>query len=128
MIVSHVSARPKAVRRRRASGFVLVTLCLLTFGQRKLKWREQANALIERIVGGWSAIRQLEGQRIGVRPFSGLPVTWEQSARCKARLHVLLLGERLVSADLRIPIRRRIGEELTRPAEGAHRFFIDFDA
>ena len=27
---------------------------ILTSGQRKLKWREQANALIERIVGGWS--------------------------------------------------------------------------
>jgi hypothetical protein len=38
----------KAVRR--ASGFVLVTLCLLTSGQRKLKWREQTNALIEGIV------------------------------------------------------------------------------
>jgi len=57
MIVSHVSAQPKAVRR--ASGFVLVTLCLLTSGQRKLKWREQANALIERIVGGWSATRKV---------------------------------------------------------------------
>src|SRR5664280_484331 len=40
----------------------------------------------------------------------------------------LFLRIRLVSADLRIPIRRRIGEELTLPAEGAHRFFIDFDA
>src|SRR4051812_24332738 len=50
------------------------------------------------------------------------------SERCKARLDVLPLRIRLVSADLRIPIRRRIGEELTLPAEGAHRLFIDFDA
>src|SRR5947209_15342318 len=48
--------------------------------------------------------------------------------RCKASLDVLPLCIRLVSADLRIPVRRRIGEELTLPAEGAHRFFIDFDA
>src|SRR5665811_1179462 len=47
---------------------------------------------------------------------------------CKARLDVLPLRVRLLSADLRIPIGRRIGEELTRPAEVAHRFFIDFDA
>ena len=47
---------------------------------------------------------------------------------CKARLDTLPLRIRLVSADLRIPIRRRIGEELTLPAEGAHRVFIDFDA
>jgi hypothetical protein len=46
----------------------------------------------------------------------------------KARLDVLPLCVRLLSADLRIPIRRRIGEELTLPAEVAHRFFIDFDA
>src|SRR5436190_12470456 len=47
---------------------------------------------------------------------------------CKARLDTLPLRIRLVSADLRIPIRRRIGEELTLPAEGAHGVFIDFDA
>jgi len=33
--------------RSRPSGFVQVTLCLLTFGRRKLKWREQVNALIQ---------------------------------------------------------------------------------
>jgi hypothetical protein len=46
----------------------------------------------------------------------------------KARLEIHSLRVRLLSADLRIPIRRRIGEELTLPAEVAHRFFIDFDA
>jgi hypothetical protein len=50
------------------------------------------------------------------------------SEECKARPDVLSLRVRLLSADLRIPIRRRIGEELTLPAEVAHRFFIDFDA
>ena len=55
---------------------------------------------------------------------SGLPL-WP---RREWPLDVLSLRVRLLSADLRIPIRRRIGEELTLPAEVAHRFFIDFDA
>ena len=38
------------------------------------------------------------------------------------------LRKRLVSPDLQNPIPRRIGEELTLPAEGTHHFFIDFDA
>ncbi len=42
--------------------------------------------------------------------------------------HGQVLRVRLLSADLRIPIRRRIGEKLTLPAEVAHRIFIDFDA
>lgn len=50
------------------------------------------------------------------------------SERCKSRLDVLALRVSLLSADLRIPIRRRIGEELTLPAERTHRFFIHFDA
>jgi len=40
----------------------------------------------------------------------------------------IALRIRLVSAGLGIPIRCGIGEELTLPAEGPHRFLIDFDA
>ena len=40
---------------RRASGFVQVSLCLLTVSAMNLDWREQANALIESSIGPSSA-------------------------------------------------------------------------
>ena len=48
--------------------------------------------------------------------------------RARESLATDLLRVGLLSADLRIPIRRRIREELALSAKVAHRFFIDLDA
>jgi hypothetical protein len=56
----------------RRSGFVQVTLCLLTSGQRKLKWREQGNALIE---SRRSAIAGINSPETRFSPVVGRPLT-----------------------------------------------------
>src|SRR5262249_34940270 len=68
--------------------------------------------------------RKMESVQPCEKRSTGRTVHWLEYARPD----VFPLRIRLVSANLRIPISRRIGEELTLPAEGADRFFMDFDA